>query len=586
MKAAKKEQGYTLFLVILIVVLFGVLATSLLTLTVSGAKRNAIREDVTKATELSEKGLQHIIQHIQKEISDEIENASLGKDEFILRFETILNKYLCDEGTKKINPISAKEGNYTTCIETYENQRDGQGQVNRLKKKITFLSTGRAKKHDKETRMTVELGTSTVPEVLNYAVGTNISSPYPKNGEGNLLLHGGVEITGDLKVDGNLITHHRGTGAYQWLNSIRPRVNSLHGNQPARLVIGKNMYTLEREPYTQGNETSHANYLNRNHFNNNNYALKTHPEDLFDSGHAPVIVKREPGKTNIDIVGQKGLYYYNQHGATNQFVVNSNNRIISNKNETGKAIPYIQSYDFWGRPGSPNFNAPMTLQGRNSFESLSLLGGATISSGSHTISEGLYVGSGLTIGHTNRTSPSGSVEIDGRMYIDGDVKIQGINLKANAMLYVDGNVEIRHSTIEGLKKGNKTGSLIIFATGDIFIANISENLDSPSDINGYFYSEGFLELYGVGSNVRIKGGISANRVVLNAVRGKVRTARFNGYSNYVSGVGYYQSSNHQRYEPSRLQIIYDPDLIENYLNLNPPQPVIKDLDLPKILGRD
>src|SRR5690625_7836407 len=107
MKAAKKEQGYTLFLVILIVVLFGVLATSLLTLTVSGAKRNAIREDVTKATELSEKGLQHIIQHIQKEISDEIENASLGKDEFILRFETILNKYLCDEG--KIGRASCRE---------------------------------------------------------------------------------------------------------------------------------------------------------------------------------------------------------------------------------------------------------------------------------------------------------------------------------------------------------------------------------------------------------------------------------------------------------------------------------------------
>ena len=55
MQYFKSQRGYSLLLVITIVVLFGVLATSMLTFTATGVKRNEIREDITKATEMSKR---------------------------------------------------------------------------------------------------------------------------------------------------------------------------------------------------------------------------------------------------------------------------------------------------------------------------------------------------------------------------------------------------------------------------------------------------------------------------------------------------------------------------------------------------
>lgn len=48
MKILKSEKGYALFLTVLIIVLFGILTVSLLTIVMSGVSKNTIREDVTK----------------------------------------------------------------------------------------------------------------------------------------------------------------------------------------------------------------------------------------------------------------------------------------------------------------------------------------------------------------------------------------------------------------------------------------------------------------------------------------------------------------------------------------------------------
>lgn len=48
MKILKSEKGYALFLTVLIIVLFGILTVSLLTIVMSGVSKNTIREDVTQ----------------------------------------------------------------------------------------------------------------------------------------------------------------------------------------------------------------------------------------------------------------------------------------------------------------------------------------------------------------------------------------------------------------------------------------------------------------------------------------------------------------------------------------------------------
>src|SRR5690625_1304026 len=151
----KNERGYTLFLVVFIVIMFGVLSTALLALTTSGAQRNVVREDVTKATELSEKGTNHIVQKIQKELVDSIGPTGVTKDVYQANIATILQKYLCEGGSETIDAIQTEDGDYVTCVESYQ---DGQGNNDDLKKLVTL----------KRDRKSTRLNSSHV--AISYAV--------------------------------------------------------------------------------------------------------------------------------------------------------------------------------------------------------------------------------------------------------------------------------------------------------------------------------------------------------------------------------------------------------------------------------
>src|SRR5690606_11061533 len=117
----------------------------------------------------------------------------------------------------------------------------------------------------------------------------------------------------------------------------------------------------------------------------------------------------------------------------------------------------------------------------------------------------------------------------------------------------------------GLNVNGYDGSLIIFANQAINIANISVNQDEPSNIKGFFYSEDALEMYGVGSNIKIDGGISAKRIVLNAIRGRASDSDFHGAQKYSNR--YYEGVNGQKSSKSRLWIVYNPDIIKTYSDL-------------------
>ena len=140
-----------------------------------------------------------------------------------------------------------------------------------------------------------------------------------------------------------------------------------------------------------------------------------------------------------------------------------------------------------------------------------------------------------------------------------------VNLKGNTLIYVNGNVTISFSSLGGKDLGSgKTGTVIIFATGDITMSDISSRSDTPSLIKGFFYSQGNIEMYGTLSNVKIQGGVSAKRIVFNAIRGSSKSG--------------YEPVKSQPSKPSRLQVIYDTEIIENFLKLSKPEPIITKID--------
>lgn len=582
MKYLRNNRGYALFLTVLILVIFAVLSVSLTTMIFSGADRSETREHVTQAGELSEKGIEHLTAQINKDLQNMLGENGIARSSFEGKLLEILNKYRCSVDILKSS--STLTGNYEVCIEAIENIEG-----NELRKLVTFKSLGTTEKQNKELRAKVEFGAGSVPEVLKYAVGTNIKSTNPRNGEGNLLLHGGVDIYGDVKVDGNLVTYNKGTGAYRWIDSIQPRMHGVLEGVKPRLVVGGNMYKLTRDPYRNaGNESTHAAYLNNTNFTGNRYEQFVSPEALFDTKFAPQLVNRNPETTKIGILDKKEDFYFreNDTGITRVNIGLNEQFNNYNANTRQRIVPYREKCNYWGSNCSNDYNITTSFYNTNTFNYLSLLGRGHIRSGNHSFKNGLYVDKDLTIGTNNQNSRE-DVSIDGPIYVNGKLTIQGANLRSNAIIYVNGDVEIRFSSIQGKNLGaGETGTMIVFATGDIFIANVSENQDNPTTMKGYFYSEKNIEMYGVGSNVHIDGGVAGNRVVLNALRGRVRNSHFSGHGGNISGVGYVETIANQRNSDSRLTIKYDTELIENFLKLNPPEPVIYDVDSPELISRE
>lgn len=587
------EKGYSLFLTIFIMILFSVLSIIMLSLVVSGAKKNVIREEYTQADELSQKGIEHITNQIQKELEDVIGENGISKTHFIDEMERILNEYLCENNDASPIQESNLTGDYAVCIDDWE---DSEGEYGDLRKKVTFLSTGMVDGKETSIKTTMLIGANDVPDALNYAVGSHRSCSGNDciDGEGNLFLHGGVSIEGDIKVDGHLITTDRGY-AYldesdRWINSLYPSALPGPNTNESRLVLGGDVYTFSHKP-------SYEKHINRNSFPSGSYQKISNLEEAFET--APVIVSREPKRNVIEISEQADNFKY---GFNDPGVVKIKGQTIENQNYSSKKVfPYYTRSYPCGLLGLRTCHedttyGTYTLTGDNTFGQFATNGNVEIrnSNRNHfattTIEHGMYVNGDLKIGDTgirdSNFDPNTyeKIRVSGPIYVNGDLIIKGADAEFNALIYVNGDVTIMNTRINGMHVDGREGSLIVFANGSIQIANNSVNLDEPSNIRGFFYSEEALEMFGVGSNIRIEGGISARRIVLNAIRGRAKSYSFDG-SQRITSSDYFEGVAGQRSRPSRLQIIYNPEIINTYSDLKEQEPIITNLDPPELIDR-
>lgn len=569
MNKTLNDKGYALYLTLVIVILFSVLGMTMLALTSDGMKKNNTRKENIQATAQAERGIERIVGQINSELTTAIGTDGLTRNDFSKKLITILNNYKCvGPNSGGLNNQTSNTGKFNVCIENILPIVDSvYGEESELRKLAIIKSQGFSDDSNNKTLLAkIELGAEAFPETMKYAIGTNIMSKNPQKGEGNLLLHGSSDIQGDLKVDGNLISYNYGTAAYRWIPSLYTRTTASKNSSSSKLVLGKSMYKVESNPSSNGSQKEYDTYKESNSFSGNKFSKETDPKQIFDEGFAPRIVKRDPTFSLIEIKDHYQDYFFD-HTSNNVETVELTNNYFNNYRNSIKDVTPIKCGNNKCSQKSPY--GSFSLYNTNTFKRLSSSNDLTFRYGKHTFSEGLYVNRDLIIGNgvqTDNPEKRDDIEIKGTMYINRNLIIQGANLKSDALLYVDGDVTIKFSTVNGLPTGNgNTGSLIIFATGDIYISNNSVDLDTPSKIKGFFYSQNNFEMYGVGSNVRIEGGISARRIILNAVRGK-------------SSSSSYDSVSTQRSRNSRLQVIYDAELIENFLKLNKPEPIIRKVD--------
>lgn len=528
-KRLQNEKGYTLILTVAVIVIFTVLGLSLLTLTSSGIKKNELRQDTVQAQDLSDKGIKYAVNDIQLYLQNKIKNNPMGKTDFyqLLENSTIPN---CSNGGGITIPGEKQDQTKETkvCIDRVEMVSNDEKDL--YKRLVTFKSTGIVNGKTRITTSKVIIGTDAIPDQLRYALSTNDG--------GDLYLHGGVEIQGDVKTDGNLIITRNahwirsilGISSTIWEKSVGPRLVKDTKSITPKIIMresGKNIYTvdeasnyddhisnptdkkgiyyLDKPPYTK------LSPLDTNTTNNlkNNY--------LFNTPNLDIVTKSLPAD-QIDVLAK-----------------------IQEKN-VGIVDYYFEDLTISKKP-TENFSRSDTV----------LVGKKCRQEKNNKCQEYKYEGDmKIDSNHQN-------INLKGTYYVNGDLTINDTNLKSDALIYVKGDVEIKDSALQG---SNPDSTLIIFANGNIQISNISEYSDytNPSTIKGFFYSKSNMIMYGVGSNIRLTGGISSKRLILTALRGNTtEKTDWLGIKSLNT-----DSIDIQKKKDSRLKITYDENLIQQY----------------------
>ncbi|WP_041865805.1 hypothetical protein [Solibacillus silvestris] len=426
--------------------------------------------------------------------------------------------------------IPAENNSYTkVCIEKAVEEED------KYKRVVSFRSDGWVNNKKQTTHFQVVVGTDAIPDQLRYAVSSNDS--------GSLYFHGGVEVTGDIKSAANIHVSKKAYSGWDynpsWHDSVALKLNPTIGSISSKIIFSESTSKLFYYNQSLSHTSSGPNRgIIYSPTVNNTFSISNHTQikSLLTKSEKLNVLSKVLTEDVVDVESEvEKIYYENKYTST-----------LKGANITGH---------------SSNLN--------KSKESVTLIYNDCISYSNNKPYSCVKYGLGET--QLNIKSLN-TAEIQGTYYINGNVNIENVNLKSNAILYVNGDVNIRFSTLTELKKDS---SLIIFASGSIFIANISEYSNTPSTIKGFFYSQNDMTLYGVGSNIKIIGGIASKNLYLTALRGNVSNNNFK------------VNETTQLNSDSRLQIIYDENIIKQYTDFrrDEKEEFITQLNEPEVIKR-
>lgn len=627
-KYINNSQGYTLFLTFAIIILFSVIAFSLVTLSMNGTVRNTTREENVQSLNLAEKGLDYIVNDINTRLAD-FTKSGKSKDDFIDELEKYDQnhpKYGCtfDSNGNLISGLAVSTSKATNqsiaCIKDVHPVYDEEGELNVLKRKLEIVSIGNVNGKRKQLTTFVEIGADKVPEQLKYALTS----------QGNIHLNGAVQITGDLRFNGSLTTYDKAhiiNNYHYWVESLKPSMKSTSKHSSPKIVVGNNSKFYQVEDKLTNKERYDGIHLLNNSVLRN--IEKDKISDLFDTSvfdTAPSIITTDSEIKPVDIESKKSAYKYDRNSPNTtdlQSISDSYDILsgtykgnISSGTYKGKRYLVYKNLDWC------IFHCTKTFELKNGnfeFDRLATNTNLSIKGGDETstkvkINDTLYVNGDLTI--------TGKVELQGSIFVNGELIIKNSDLSANALIYVNGQsesgVDIQYSKINSLtykndNGENSNGTLVIFSKGKIKLVNNSlwSDHDKPSEFYGYLYSDQALEIYGVGSNMKIHGGIYGNRITLHAIRGKSSESWFSNSKNYggdyflisekqddYDTYNSYQSPNDSRCSypnknnqqkcykyHSRLQVHYNEDVVATYLQLNRTEELIYNVDIPRYINK-
>ena len=404
-------------------------------------------------------------------------------------------------------------------------QTDSTGQVRSFSAIVDVQSTGEV--HGQKAKRIESYRVSTIANIFQFSIYT----------PGTLELNGAPYIKGDLYVGENLVTRNCAKYIYSGNRTqftAFPYVNGMfaYGKKDATFIINQS-----KSNSCQGKDTS----ISTDRLN----------EGFSENGTPQLIRPKGIRYTTIDV---RALYdqWNNIEGNYPQF--------CSEKDWRGRCIESVLKNDsitfLPSDPLSPGITVDkvnLKNSNVNIYGDLVVKGDMTLENTTLTLLDrnGKPSSQGKIIVRGNLSLTNS--EINGVVYVGGTAQLEG-DIRTNSTLYVVGSV-----TMEGMTNSKKGSTLVIVADGDIQVANNNLYVDTPQTVPAFLYSNRTLSIYGVGSHLKIVGGIYGSNIMLSAVKGNTKK----NCSWLSCSLTFDSGQLSLPPERARLQVVFSEDMIQN-----------------------
>lgn len=468
----RNEKGSALLTVMIMILVFTTLGLVLMAATINGAKRTAFREEeiITNLDALTalKEGVAHIQSFVNKENDTLLMNTTNQYDTKIKNFIDSMNSQ--HSSKYKINNISDQYNIGSSQTRVLEVQ-------NEYYKQKVYITA--------------------MPSFLKYGVGSR----------GDLTINGSLLVDGDIYAKDSLNISNNANYIYN------DNKDSVKTNLPA--VVGTRNVTIESKKAIDLCNSNASCYEESTHFRNiTEWKNVSTLVDAFSFGAATLNLMDEEF---IDV----DLYQtFVEKLAANHFPENLFNKnmtkeeIVAQLSTTYKnltEIKVLQSFD--------NINEDSATSETFYYE-----GDAFIDTDDLTIGQNDWL---IINGNAHFESEANSnLNVKANILVTGNVKMSG-DLSLTSVMYTLGDkTSLNNVNINGDRTvSNSKPTFILLADGHLEIARINkfkESENTENEINGFLYTSKEAEVYGVGSLIKVNGGIfSNNDLVLNSYRGDV-----------------------------------------------------------------
>ncbi|WP_226583417.1 hypothetical protein [Halobacillus litoralis] len=539
----KNQEGYVLLTVLLMFTIFSILGLSLMSYTIGSQKFSEVNTSLIETQADAEMKVQEAHAYIKQgvgEINQYLSSGHLNTASLDSSIDTVIQ----DAQTQFDEDVLIKD----------EVLKDGAEGVylQRVDVKVSL--------DDSDKTLIRTLTISSVSDVFQYSVVT----------PGDLNINGAPYIKGDVYVGENLHLRNQASLVDE------ERIDTSYPAIPGGLSVGEGYYVSEDFDEKKVLENDLERYFSV----------------------LPRMIDPDPGLSSIpvtEMIQEKKNHPMGEIGA--EGVPGNVDRIegykvikkgYKRKGKSNKAPDYFE--------GDTYIRGDLDLEG-----SQLSVGGNLIVDGDLTVSSSddeqgiLDVNGSIYVRGNADLSGHITISESGFMYISGIKKngnCQGNNesnnkcgvmisdLTFNGRMYINHKVDIRKDlnmtgtiytklggTVEDLSS-ESGGSMVIVSDGDLEISSNNLYNNESKEIHAYFYTNSSLDIRGVGSHLRIIGGVYGGNITFNAVKGRVSDEGFPNAIRYGNKKDVLFIENHQddlRPELSRLSVIYDGTLI-----LNPP----------------